>query len=43
VVSANAVYLDDVKQDVDAHSQAIIELRADVKALEEAPPPRPFP
>lgn len=43
VVSANAIYLDAVKQDVDAHSQAIIELRQDVKALQEAPPTRPFP
>lgn len=33
----------DLKQDLDAHSQAIIELRADVQALKEAPAARPFP
>ena len=43
VVDTNAKYLDAVKGDVDAHSQAIIELRQDVQVLKEAPPSRPFP
>lgn len=43
VLHANAKGLDALKGDVDAHSQAIIELRQDVQALKEAPPVRPFP
>ena len=43
VVTANADQLNRVKGDVDSHSQAILELRADVEALKEAPPARPFP
>lgn len=43
VVDANARYLDAVKGDVDTHSQAIIEMRADIQALKEAPAARPFP
>ena len=43
VVNANAIMLDNVKGDVDLHGQAIIELRADVQALKEAPAARPFP
>jgi hypothetical protein len=43
VVNANAFFLDAVKDDVDAHGQAIIEMRADIRALQEAPPARPFP
>lgn len=43
VVNSNAITLDGVKNNVDSHSQAIIDLRADVKALMEAPAPRPFP
>src|SRR6187455_2376313 len=35
-VSANADQLNRVKGDVDSHSQAILELRADVEALKEA-------
>lgn len=31
------------KKDLDIHGQAIIELRADVQALKEAPAARPFP
>ena len=42
-VNANALYLDAVKGDVDSQGQAILELRADVEALKEAPPARPFP
>jgi hypothetical protein len=43
VVNANALYTDAIKGDVDLHGQAIIELRADVQALKEAPAARPFP
>lgn len=43
VLNADAIMLDGVKSTVDSHSQAIIDLRADVKALQEAPAPRPFP
>lgn len=42
-IKANAVLLDGVKRDGDVNSQAILELRADVQALQEAPPARPFP
>jgi len=43
VVNSNAVMLDNQKKDLDAHGQSIIELRADVQALKEAPAARPFP
>jgi hypothetical protein len=43
VVNTNALFTDQIKGDVDAHGQAILELKADVKALQEAPPARPFP
>lgn len=43
VVDTNAVFLNAVKGDVDTHGQAILDLQADVKALQEAPPARPFP
>lgn len=43
VVNSNAIMLDGVKSTVDTHSQAILDLRADVQALMEAPAPRPFP
>lgn len=43
VVNSNAIMLDNVKKDVDVSAQAIIELRADVQALQEAPAARPFP
>lgn len=43
VVSANADQLNRVKADLDTQSQAILDLRADVEALKEAPPARPFP
>jgi hypothetical protein len=43
VVNGNALFLDAVKGDTDAHGQAIIELRADVQVLKEAPAARPFP
>lgn len=43
VVDTNALFLNAVKGDVDAHGQAILDLQADVKALQEAPPARPFP
>lgn len=43
VVNSHAIMLDNMKQDVDASAQAILELRADVEALKEAPPARPFP
>ena len=43
VVDTNAIFLNDVKGDVDSHGAAILDLRADVKALQEAPPTRPFP
>src|SRR5262245_28903931 len=42
-VSVNADQLNRVKSDVDVHSQAILELRADVEALKEAPPTTSFP
>ena len=42
-VSVNADFLNRVKGDVDSHSQAILELRADVEALKEAPPATSFP
>jgi hypothetical protein len=37
------IQLADQKRDLDLHGQAIIELRADVQALKEAPAARPFP
>jgi len=43
VVNSHGVQLDGMKTNIDVHSQAIIELRADVQALQEAPAPRPFP
>ena len=43
VVNQDAMYTDAIKGDVDLHGQAIIELRADVQALKEAPAARPFP
>lgn len=43
VVNTNAIFLDGVKRDGDVNSQAILELRADVQALKEAPAPHPFP
>lgn len=43
VVKANADFTDAIKRDVDAHGQAIIEMRAEIAALKEAPPSRPFP
>jgi hypothetical protein len=43
VVNANALYADAMKTDLDLHGQAIIELRADVQALKDAPAARPFP
>lgn len=43
VVEANAGGLDRVKADVDQIAAGYLELRADVEALKEAPPVRPFP
>lgn len=43
IVNANAINQNQIKANVDANSQSILELRADVKALQEAPPARPFP
>lgn len=43
VLNTNAIYTDAIKRDVDTQAQAIIELRADVQALKEAPAARPFP
>jgi hypothetical protein len=43
VINANALYADAMKADLDLHGQAILELRADVQALKEAPAARPFP
>lgn len=43
VVNSNAIMIDNVKSHVDSNSQSILELRADVEALKEAPPARPFP
>jgi len=43
IVNANAINQNAIKANVDANSQAILELRADVEALKEAPPARPFP
>lgn len=43
VVNANAIQQNQIKAGLDVHSQAILELRADVQALKEAPAPRPFP
>lgn len=43
VVNSHGIQLDGMKTNLDNHSQALIDLRADVKALQEAPPVRPFP
>lgn len=43
VVNTNALFTDAIKGDVDVLAQAVIELRADVQALLEAPAPHPFP
>lgn len=43
VVNANAIMNDQMKSNIDAHSQAIIDLQAEVQALKEAPAPHPFP
>jgi len=43
VVDANAKGVDSLKVHVDSNSQAILELRADVQALKEAPAAHPFP
>ena len=32
-----------LKGDVDIHSQAILEMRAEIQELQEAPPTHPFP
>lgn len=42
-LDADAKAVDGLKTHTDANSQAILELRADVQALQEAPPARPFP
>ncbi len=42
-VNAVIQFTDDIKGDVDLHGQAIIEMRADIQALKEAPAARPFP
>lgn len=43
VVASNALFTDQIKGDVDSLGQAVLELKADVKALQEVPPARPFP
>jgi len=43
VVNANAIMSDQMKANLDSQAQSIIELRADVQALKEAPAARPFP
>lgn len=47
IVNANALYLDDVKGDLDdlrgSTDPRLDKLEADVKALQEAPQSRPFP
>lgn len=43
VVNANALFQDQMKAAIDAQAQSIIDLRADVQVLKEAPAPRPFP
>jgi ABC-type branched-subunit amino acid transport system substrate-binding protein len=43
VLDANAKGVDRLKGDVDIHSQAILEMRADIQELQEAPPAHPFP
>lgn len=43
VEDANAKGVDRLKGDVDIHSQAILEMRADIQELQEAPPTHPFP
>ena len=43
VLDADAKAVDALKGDVDIHSQAILEMRADIQELQEAPPAHPFP
>jgi hypothetical protein len=43
VLDADAKAVDALKGDVDIHSQAILEMRADIQELQEAPPSHPFP
>lgn len=43
VLDADMKAVDGLKRDVDVQGQAIIEIRADVQALKEAPAARPFP
>jgi hypothetical protein len=43
VVNANAIYTDQIKFTVDAQGQSINEMRAEIRALQEAPAARPFP
>lgn len=43
IVNTNALFTDQIKGDVDLQAQAIIEMRSDIKALQEAPPPHSFP
>lgn len=43
ILNALCVSVDKLKIQADTSSTAIVELRADVEALKEAPPSRPFP
>lgn len=43
VLNADMKGVDRLKGDVDIHSQAILEMRADIQELQEAPPAHPFP
>lgn len=42
-VNTNAIQQNQMKTNLDAQAQSIIEMRADIQALMEAPAPRPFP
>lgn len=43
ILNALCIAVDKLKVQADTSSSAILELRADVQALKEAPAPRPFP
>jgi hypothetical protein len=43
VLDADMKAVDALKKDVDTLGQSMIEVRADVQVLKEAPAPRPFP
>lgn len=43
IVATNAIFTNEVKSDVDSHGQALLEIRQDIRELQEAAPSTSFP